>query len=720
MERKTGVVVPLSALYTKDCEAAGDFLALKDFADFCEKCSLGVIQLLPVNDTGTQSSPYSGLSAYALHPMFIRIDALPEFDEAYKMDSAFAKAYRAFKKDFKYSPRFDYDKLTQRKTELLHLLYNYIEKRCAGKVKPKAPPKPKKAAAGEASAEAKAAAPAAPAKLTPPTEEYAAKLKGELDAFIRKNTWITYYAVFKDLKDSAMQATWKAWPDELRNLDRKQIELRWNNKAHRSSHNFFVWCQLRASEQFQEAADYVKGKGITLKGDLPILMNDDSADCWAWPEYFNQEQLAGSPPDGENPVGQNWGFPTYSWDKIAASDFAWWKERVTLAARYYGAFRIDHILGFFRIWSVRRGETTAYLGHTTPCSAISLEKLEDAGFDEGRINWLSKPHIPTGLIEDITWNHDEAVTILSKLCDRVGEEELWNFKEEILTDGQIYSQPLADDEGKDRRLKEALARKWRDRALIRQEDGSFIPVYSYPESTAWKSLNGEEQSKLRELFTENAEKEDKLWEKQALETLTPICRATRMIPCAEDLGASLACMPGVLDKVGILSLKVVRWNRDWGTDGQPYVPFSKYPAMSVCTTSVHDSPTLRQWWNNEKQSVEAYLRLVSDGGNGSGDNAGNAETLPNKDDAFDEKIAAFCLESSAKTGSNWLINPLQDYLFLNQKYYKERQDDERINVPGSVNSFNWTYRIPVSVAELEKDAALIEGIKKIAAIHDKA
>ena len=650
--------------------------------------------------------------------MYIRLEALPEFDEAYKMDTAFAKAYRAFNKEFKYRPRFDYDALLGRKTELLHLLYNYIEKRCAGKVKPKAPAKSKKAAEGGASAEAKAteeSKPAAPIKLVPPTEEYAAKLKGELDAFVRKNSWIVYYAVFKDLKDSAMQATWKDWPDEFKNIDRKRIELRWNNKAHRSSHNFFVWCQMRAAQQFQEASDYVKSKGIILKGDIPILMNDDSADCWAWPEDFNQEQLAGSPPDGENPVGQNWGFPTYSWDKIAASGFDWWKERVRQAARYYGAVRIDHILGFFRIWSVRRGETTAYLGHTSPYSSIDRKELEEAGFDEGRLNWLSKPHIPTGLIEDITWNHDEALSILSKLCDRVKDEELWNFKPEILTDGQIYSQPLSDDEGKDRRLKEALARKWRDRALIEIEVNRFIPVYSYGSSTAWKSLSGEEQEKLKELFDKNGRKEDKLWEKQALDTLSPICRTTDMLPCAEDLGASLACMPAVLDKVGIMSLKVVRWTRDWSAEGQPYISFDKIPEMSVCTTSVHDSPTLRQWWTGEKQSVEAYLRLVEADGA-----SRNAQLeIPNKDAEFDDKIAAFCLETSARTNSAWFVNPLQDYLFLNKDYYKERQDEERINVPGSVNSFNWTYRIPVSIADLDKDKSLIEGIKKIATIHDK-
>lgn len=700
MKRKTGVVVPLSALYTKECPAVGDFLALKDFADFCEKCSLSVIQLLPVNDTGTQSSPYSGLSAYALHPMYIRIDALPEFAEAYKRDTAFAKAYRAFKKEYTYASRFDYDKVCNEKIALLHLLYNFIQKKCAGKVKALAKKATDKTPAEEVKAEP---------QLT--YEQYAAKFNGELEDFIRKNSWIVYYSVFKDLKDSAMQASWKSWPNEFREIERKKIELRWNNKAHRSSHNFFVWCQLRAAQQFKDASDYVKAKGITLKGDLPILMNDDSADCWAWPEYFNQEQIAGAPPDGENPLGQNWGFPTYSWNNIAASAFDWWRERVKCAAQYYGAFRIDHILGFFRIWSIARGESTAYLGHTNPYSSFTRTELEALDFDTGRIHWLSQPHIPTSTVEDITWNHDEATAILSTLCERVGTEELWNFKKDIHTDSQIYAAKCSDDADKDRRIKDALAAKWRDRALIEIQEDTFIPVYSYTASTAWKSLNSEEQEKLKTLFDKNSEKENELWKKQALSTLTPICRETDMIPCAEDLGVNLPCMSEVLKTVGILSLKVVRWTREWSKDGQPYVPFDKMPEMSVCTTSVHDSPTLRQWWNNEKASVEAYLQSVQE-------NKITEDALPSKDTEFNENIASFCLLSSAKTGSAWFVNPLQDYLFLEQKYYKENQDEERINVPGSVNSFNWTYRIPVSVADLQKDKRLIERIKQVAAAHD--
>ncbi len=706
MERKTGVVIPLSALYTKDCVAVGDFLALKDFADFAQKASLSVIQLLPVNDTGTQSSPYSGLSAYALHPLYLRIAALPEFDDAYKHDKTFAAAYRAFKKAFPYTPRFDYEQVLSKKIELLHLLYSYLEKKMSGKLKKKkAPAKTEEAAKSEAPAEEEKK------ELTP--DELTAKFNSETGAFVRANKWVPYYAVFKDLKDSASQASWKNWPEEFRHLTRKQIMLRWENRAHRSSHYFFVWCQMRAHEQFKEAADYVKEKGITLKGDLPVLLNDDSADCWAWPEYFNQDMKAGAPPSGDTPLGQNWGFPTYGWKNIAADNFNWWKDRVRSAAQYYGAFRIDHILGFFRIWCVRKGESTAYLGHTEPYAAISRETLEKEGFDTGRLNWLSKPHIPTGLIEDITWNHDEATDILEQLCDRVGTEELWNFKKEIETDGDIYRLTLSSDGGKDGRIKEALAAKWRDRALIEITPDNFIPVYSYRDSTAWKSLSWDEQQKLQNIFAKNKEAENALWKKQALDVLTPICKETGMTACAEDLGVNLACMPEVLNSLDILSLKVIRWNRAWEKDGQPYVPFADYPETSVCTTSVHDSSTLRQWWNGEKDSVRAYLSMAADKAVSYKDDA------PQADAPFDETVAAYCLKTSAQTGSAWFINPLQDYLYLKEDYYKENPDDERINVPGSVNSFNWTYRMPYTISEIAKDKLLVSRIKEAAKIHDE-
>ncbi len=724
MEKRTGVVVPISALYTKDCVAVGDFLALKDFADFCSEAGLSVIQILPVNDSGTHSSPYSGLSAFALHPLYIRIEALPEFKDAFEHNKNFACQYKNFVKKNKYSKRFNYTEVLNEKITLLHLIYNHIEKIL------EADEKKLESALNNID-------------LNKNEENsYSIKFKDELNKFTAQNKWIIPYAVFKNLKDTFMQSSWKQWEKNFSLMKSSEITLRWNNKALRSSHNFFVWCQMRASEQFKESADYLRSKNIILKGDIPILMNEDSVDCWSKPEFFNQEERAGSPPDGENPLGQNWGFPTYNWERIAFDEYKWWKERVRIASNYYSAFRIDHILGFFRVWAVNEKESTAYLGHTIPYETFSRADLEKLGFDDGRLAWLCKPHIPTSLIEDITWNHEEAEKVLETVCTRVKSEELWNFSDAIKGDRDIYSKKFFDDEAKDLRVKNALVQKWRDRALLEIEKDKFVPVYAFRNSTAWKSLSEEEKEKLLSLFENLSQKENVLWKQNALESLVPIVNSTGMTACAEDLGANIECMSEVLEKLQILSLKVVRWCREWQNQNQPFISFKDYPERSVCTTSVHDSCTLRQWWNEEKQSVEHFIKICEEENLHpfkKSENSFQKNSQKLQGELFDEEIeievcekgnsleeqnfnadiADFVLQNCAESSSAWFINPLQDYLFLEQKYYLPNPQDERINVPGSVNEFNWTYRIPVKIQELKANKNLIQKIKNIAFIHDK-
>lgn len=179
-----------------------------------------------------------------------------------------------------------------------------------------------------------------------------------------------------------------------------------------------------------------------------------------------------------------------------------------------------------------------------------------------------------------------------------------------------------------------------------------------------------------------------------------------MTACAEDLGVSLSCMPEVLSRLNILSLKVIRWTRRWNWDGQPYIPFEEYPEQSVATTSVHDSSTIRQWWNDEKNSVQAFV------------NAAKCPEPPSVRSVFTPGIAEFALKTAALCNSRWLINPLQDFLYLDHKYYLENTQDERINVPGSVNEFNWTYRIPCTIEELKQNQALLNKINEIVKIHD--
>ena len=685
MERRTGISLPLAALRTKDCPSCGDFLALKQLADFCLGCGLKMVQLLPVNDTGTQASPYSGLSAFALHPLYVRVEALPEFPAALKASRKLQAAHKAFLADFPASSRFDYERLCSRKYELLHLVYEAARK----------------------------------ASGWEQTEQ-------QMQKFVLQNDWLASYAVFKNLKDENAQRSWKQWQQSEQTPSREKILERWRNKNKKTRHEFYVWLQMRAHEQFKEASDYLRAKGILLKGDIPILMNEDSVDCWAHREYFDPTWRAGSPPDGENPLGQSWGFPVYNWKRMAQDNYSWWKSRVQVAAQYYGAFRIDHVLGFFRIWASRENESTAYLGRTLPYVDFADADLEALGFSKDRITWLCQPHIPTGLIEDITWNHGEAVYFLERVCDRVKNEELWTFKQQITGDKDILETVFCEDERKNNAVRLALAKKWRDRALIKTEDDRYIKASCYENSTAWLTLNDKEKQALCELFCEASKKENELWGQNALETLGAVTGASAMIACAEDLGVNLDVMPEVLSKLGILSLKVLRWTRAWDEAGQPYVPLEEYPLLSVATTSVHDSSTLRQWWNGEKESVRAFLRLFAPVGGDEDSTASEGKTqdekgemLPCADDAFSSSTARFVLEKAAGCESVFFINPIQDYLYLDGSFYAADESQERINIPGTVSSFNWTYRIPATLEELCANDKLKAAIGEIARIHDR-
>ena len=679
LEKSTGTSIPLGAIYSdrKNGTVIGEYTDLPEFAKFCKKTGFTLLQLLPVNDTGTQSSPYSGLSAFALHPIYIDLTALPEFKSLYSSDSNFKKAFDKMIKDFPYNPhgRYNYEGILNAKTALLNLLYESTEI----------------------------------AKKEKATDE--------LSSWIKKNDWIVQYAVYKNLKVKYNQATWKDWSKEDRNPTEKQILDRWNDKKLLKAHLFFAWVQMRANEQFKDSAEKVKKEGITLKGDMPILMNEDSCDAWAFPGIFNHNLRAGSPVDGENPTGQNWGFPTYNWEYLKENNFTWWKSRLKVAEQYYGAYRLDHILGFFRIWAIPVRDTTAVLGHTVPYTPISRDDLHNIGFDDARIRWLSQPHVPTSLIEDITWNHEKAVSILSKFMDRIGNEELWLFKKSILGDKDIYESNLASfcEGDSEKRCKDALSKAWQNRCLIEITENNFVPVWTYYTSSAWASLNDGEKNALKNLIGTKEWEQNKLWETQSDEILSALTGSVKMIPCGEDLGADLPCLPAVMQKNGILSLRVNRWCRKWNEPGKPYVPLNELPPFSVTTTSVHDSPTVRQWWDEDRDGSSLFVRTNPWAFGIDGfDQAKINETasLP-----FSPFIAEGYLKGVATSNSAWIINPLQDFMAMEKKYWNPDANAERINIPGSVNEFNWTYRMPVCIEELEKDSSLIEKIKGIVALH---
>jgi 4-alpha-glucanotransferase len=653
--RLLGTVVSVGALRTSKATAVGEYPDLAEFALLCKKMKIGLIQLLPVNDTGYQDSPYFSLTAFALHPLYLRIADLPEA-------AAFKDKAEALNKEFGRESRFHYLNVLRAKMALLLEIY----------------------AANESDIKKRASA------------------GGDLSTWVEQNPWVKEFAVYRRIKEINAERSWKEW-SEHREITAEEIVAFWQNPEYRKEHLFWVWLQEALDQQFSKAAKAVADAGIILKGDLPILMNDDSCDVWAHPEIFNQNLSAGAPPDMYSPEGQNWGFPLYNWAEQEKDNYAWWKQRLAVAGKYYQAYRIDHVLGFFRIWSSSPHDYSSTLGRYVPFIPITGTDLHKLGFDNSRVRWISQPHIPTDeLMEALKTcfaNEDDiaaaAQKLFSKVLDRIGNEELWLFKKKIKGEKDI------DALGLNPSLRAYLYKAWHNRIFLEHKRGKFFPVWYYHDSRAYNSLSDTEKEALEELVKKRIAKSERIWGVCGKKLLSVLVESSTMLPCAEDLGAVPACVPRVLSGLKILGLRVVRWNRRWDLNNQPYVPFEEYPELSVCTAAVHDSSTIREWWENEvdQEQFSGFLGYPS---------------LPR---VYNPGTARIILSKTASARSRFRVFQFQDLLHLSNKWYADDPASERINVPGTCNEFNWTYRLPASIDEIGKDKELVNTVAEISRIR---
>jgi 4-alpha-glucanotransferase len=406
-----------------------------------------------------------------------------------------------------------------------------------------------------------------------------------------------------------------------------------------------------------------------------------------------------------SPDGQRWGFPTYRWDILEKNDYDWWRKRLKVAEKYYKAYRIDHVLGFFRIWASSQRDNTSVLGWFNPYIPINKEELAALGFDEGRIRWVTRPHVPTGELWDAlrsNWGGyyseedvaAEAGRAFAAALDRIGDEELWLFKDNIASEQDIIALSLHPA------AQVYLIRAWHNRLFVEYEKGSYFPAWLYRDTRAYASLSEMEKEALETLVEKHRAASEKIWEKQGQKLLTMLKESTAMLPCAEDLGAVPDCVPKVLTKLKILGLRVVRWHRDWETEGEPYYPFEDYPELSVCTPAVHDSSTLREWWEREADQ-EIFTTFIG---------------VPALPKIYNPGAAKIILHKIAAAASRYRVFQIQDLLHLSPKWYAADPASERVNVPGTLNEFNWTYRLPAPIAEIAKDADLINAVRELADI----
>lgn len=655
-QRVSGVVVPLSALRSPKSPGCGEYPDLEKFGELVSSWKVNLVQLLPVQDSGTQTSPYSALSAFALHPLYLRLESLPELaigQKSVRVLSApdrdrFREESASLVKRFCQAVTVPHEELYREKLRILAGMWE----------------------AGVAKWHVKA-----------------------LDSWIAAHPWINAYAAFMELKFRNEGRPWWQWT-EYRDPRPEDIDQLWKTKNLVSRLRFHAWVQMRSDEQFKAAALSLESAGIELMGDIPILMNEDSAEVWSRRNLFRTELSAGAPPDMYSAGGQNWGFPVYDWEALEAENYAFWKERLVAANEYYSAFRIDHVLGFFRIWALSRHEHTGYLGRFVPSLPILQSELLSLGFSPERIRWLSRSHIRGARLSSLI-GQELARDALAATTDRISDEDLYLFKPTIRGELDI------ETSGLDPVAVAALSGEWKDRCLFEFSPGEFAMTWRYSDSASWMSLSVDEKEMLKALSSRKAAESEALWEIEGRKILKELCDSVPMLACAEDLGSVPACVPRTLSALGILGLRVLRWAREWQKPASPYIPPTTYPEDTVACASVHDSTVVREWWTGEAER-EILWSSFNDWLGGTDlpcpSNLGPAEVLR-------------VLKTIASSGSRIAVYPVQDLLALSSRSAVSEPASERINVPGTTQSSNWGYRLPHYIETLLDDDELTESVR---------
>lgn len=340
--RGAGTAIPVFSLRSEESFGVGEFSDLKKLVDWAAATGQSVIQLLPINDTTmtgtwTDSYPYNANSTFALHPQYLHLP-----DAGVKVD----KEYKALQQELNALPAMDYERVNNEKRRLLKKAF---------------------ASVGEKTLES-----------------------ASYRSFFKANgQWLLPYAAFCVLRDYNGTADFGKWKF-LSTYDAGTVADFCSGM--KDEVEFYCWEQYCLDAQLKDVVRYAHSKGVALKGDLPIGISRTSVDAWQWPGLFNMDSQAGAPPDAFSADGQNWGFPTYNWEAMAKDGYAWWKSRLGKMSEYFDAFRIDHILGFFRIWEIPLGISSGLLGHFNPALPYSGDEIRGRGFDPNSHLFVPDPH----------------------------------------------------------------------------------------------------------------------------------------------------------------------------------------------------------------------------------------------------------------------------------------------------------------------------------------
>ena len=647
-----GTQVPVFSLRTRKSAGIGDFGDLKTMIDFVASTGQKVLQLLPINDTTithtwTDSYPYSCISVFAIHPQYADLHALPELKDAKARTEA--EKTRA---ELNALDKIDYEKVNDFKINYLRQIFNQEGEKMMK------------------------------------TAEYKA-------FFQDTELWLVPYAQYSYLRDKNGTADFNQWPDHQVWDEAERKALADPKTAAYKNVAFFYFVQFVLDRQMQEAHEHAKAKGVILKGDIPIGVNRNGCDVWTEPKYFNLNGQAGAPPDDFSVNGQNWGFPTYNWFEMLKDGCQWWNRRFQNMARYFDAYRIDHVLGFFRIWEIPVSSVHGLLGQFAPALAMSREEIESYGlhFQEDR---FIRPFITDWVLDRVF--HERAGEVKEKYLDRL-DEERYQMKPEVDTQRKVEALFADVTDEKELWLRDGLYALISDVLFVRDHTnpGVFHPRISAQLDFIYESLYDNDKAAFNRLYNDYFyRRNNQFWYQEAMKKLPKLVQATRMLVCAEDLGMVPDCVPWVMDELKILSLELQSMPKD------PSVKFghlSRNPYRSVCTISSHDMPTLRMWWDENIQRTQEYYNTMLY-------RQGPApHPLPGW-------LASDIISRHLTSPSMLCILSIQDWLATDEALRLPDANAERINIPANPKHY-WRYRMHLNIEDLAADKRFVQNITEM-------
>lgn len=647
--RCAGTVIPVFSLRSEDSFGVGDLGDLHKLVDWVKRTRQRIIQVLPVNDTTMthtwrDSYPYSAISIYAIHPMYISLSLMGNLEDRKK-----AAYYENVRKDLNANEVVDYE--TVNATKLAYCRDFFAQE-----------------------------------------GDSILNSSGFREFFTQNEVWLMPYAAYCYLRDTIGTSEFLHWDTDAVYSQSRIRKLCAKGGDAWPEISFIYFLQYALHIQFKGVTEYARKNGIVLKGDLPIGISSNSVDAWTDPHYFNMDAQAGAPPDDFSVIGQNWGFPTYNWEVMEKDHYDWWKKRFHKLEDYFDCFRIDHILGFFRIWEIPRDYVQGLCGHFNPALPLLKEDIEHYGmsFDENR---YTIPHIHRKFI----------LELFGEMAEEVGRTYLVQSASDYLMlkpscDTQRKIEQLFDGLTDERsiQIKEGLYHIANEVLFVHdtREPHKFHPRISAHQSFVYQEMDGSNKYAFDQLYWDFFyHRHNGFWKVQAMNRLTPLVTSTKMLVCGEDLGMIPQSVPEVMNNLQILSLEIERMPK---TANREFADMFNLPYHSVCTTSTHDMSPIRNWWKEDRGKIQRYYNNV----------LMRTGVAPEECTA---ELATQIVSNHLSTPSMLTIIPLQDWFAMDDTVKRHDSTPERINVPADPHHY-WRYRMHLTLEDLMKADAFNEKI----------